>query len=442
MPTVSRGVYKWLFCRSATLDDFADRLNHFWTFGLFLLFAAIISWRQIYTSPIQCWTPAQFTPEHSSYASNKCWNRPYIQYQKDIDEAWELIEFMDNETSIGYVPPRLDMPYLVENTPSSDPLSELLQTMSTTRTLHQWLPLILCFQALLFKLPNILMYFLHGMSGVSFDKLSGLTAGFERLSLQERSILCRQIGRYIYNWCQQSSNCLPWRQLTFLWLFVKCLYIINCVVQLSLLDGILAPENATSFGDVIAVNLFDNNASLWREAPIFPKQVLCDFRIIQLANIHRYTMQCDLTANYFNEFTYMFIWVWLLFVTMTTCVSLFVWILKTLVPICRQRYVKKSLSLNEGINMSTMSSYDVDKLCDVTGEDGVMVLKLIGDNSSDLIVSEVLMNMWKLKSSENVSPSGGQIIAAPSIQVQPTEPSVMYPSLETGDIKQGEKKMD
>lgn len=341
MPTVSKGVFKWLFRQRATLEDFADRLNHFWTFGMLLLFAAIISWHHTYTSPITCWAPAQFTYEYSSYTKDVCWNSYFIVYPDDERAAMDEIETMDNVSySDSYLP--YERILHVANTPSvkRNPITEdssLLEKMSTKRTLYQWVPLILCLQALLFKLPNLLMYILHNTSGISFDKIAGLTNGYENLSLQERSILSRQVGRYIYKWCQQCENCLPWRQLTLLWLVIKVLYCINIITQLSLVDGLLAPENATSYGDVIIGNLFINNASIWQEAPVFPKKIFCDFKIAQLQNIQHWTVQCNLSANYFSQFAYMFIWVWLLFVAVVTCCSLLIWCFKAIIPIFRKR---------------------------------------------------------------------------------------------------------
>lgn len=338
MPSVSRGLYKWFCRRSATLEDLADRLNHFWTFGLLLLFAAIISWRQTYSRPIQCWTLPEFTAEMSAYAHDVCWNSPYILYPDDQEKAQEKIrEMLNTSVPMSYMPivsapnrPVIDPRPFTEN-------SSLIRKLSSTRTLYQWLPVILCFQALLFKLPSILMYALQNLSGINFDKIAGLTNGYENLALQERSILCRQIGRYIYNWCHQCENCLPWRLLTFLWFVVKVLFCINITVQLRLLDDLLAPQNATSFGDVITGNIFENNATTWEDAPVFPKKVFCKLSIIYLNRVESFLLQCNLSANFFNEFVYMFLWVWLVFVAVVTWFSLLVWLLTTLIPVFRKR---------------------------------------------------------------------------------------------------------
>lgn len=428
MPTVSKGLYKWLIGRGSTLEDFADRLNHFWTFGLLLLLACIISWKQGYNKAINCWAPATYTEAMVRYTEETCWNSYFIVYPRDEEKAKEEIFEMFN----------ISFPSnsLIEfnNFPmvSSEPIEltdNLKEKMATTRTLYQWLPIILCFQALLFKLPNLLMYIFHGYSGISFDKISGLTSGYKNLNLQERDILGRKIARYLMNWCGQCGNWLPWRLLSLLWLLVKILYCVNIVTQMSLVDSLLKTtdtpiDNSTSYGDLISGNLLENNATVWKESPAFPRKVFCDFSIRQLMNIQRWTVQCNLTANYFNEYVYMFIWVWLLFVALVTCLSLVMWIVQTLVPIFRKRYIEKAIKLEDDPNMKSVSSYHMDKFCNFIGEDGVMTLKLIGANTSDLLVSNVICNMWKLRVNDLNIPGSGQVLIAPEVIVQPsTAPS-------------------
>ncbi|XP_045191300.2 innexin unc-9-like [Mercenaria mercenaria] len=427
MPTVNKGLYKWLIGRGSTLEDFADRLNHFWTFGLLLLFASIISLKQGYNKAINCWVPAVFTDSWWNYAEATCWNSYFIHYPRDQEKAEEEIMEMFNITFPGYIAGQNLKPWV-----ESDPIemSDSLRTkMSTTRTFYQWLPIILCFQALLFKLPNLLMYILHGYSGVSFEKISGLTSGYKNMSLQERDILCRQIERYLFNWCSQFVNWLPWRLLSLLVLIVKILYCVNVVAQMCLIDNFLKTsdppiDNSTSYGDVIMGNLFENNATLWKHSPNFPREILCVFEIRQFANIHHHTVQCNLTANFFNEYVYMFLWVWLLFVAIVTCLSLVLWLIKTIIPVFRKRYIQKAIALADDIDAKAIPQYNLDRLCDVIGEDGVMTLKLIGANSSELLVSNIISIMWKLIIDDLNSQRSGQVLSVPEVLVQPSAPVV------------------
>ena len=308
MPAIYRGLLKGFFWHGAILENFADRLNHFWTFGVLLLLATMISWKHSSTKAIKCWTPQEFTKGMQEYVNEKCW----LQYQ----------------------------PY-----PSIlDPIPVHRIDIRQTGILYQWLPIILCFQALVFKFPNLLMYTLHGYSGVSFEKIDNLTRGFENMTMQEREILAKQVSRYIYNWCKQFSL-LPWRLLTVLWLVVKILYTVNIIVQINalnsfLLSGTLATpgiKDVISYGEVIRHNLYSNKTGLWIESPAFPRHTLCDFSIRQLRNVQQYSVQCFVSANYFNEAAYMFLWVWFLVVAIVTCLSTLIWTVTTIIPIFRKR---------------------------------------------------------------------------------------------------------
>lgn len=332
MPSISRGLYRWLFQRSAVLEDFADRLSHFWTVGLLLVLACVTSWRHTYTSPITCWCPSQFTGALVVYTHSYCWNSYAIQYEENTEEAMNRLNL-----SAGFgLFHKNGMPVVSQMEPES-----LLDKASTTTTLYQWLPLILCFQALLFKLPNIVLYTFHGFTGISFDKIAGLTSGYENLNLVERQQLGRQISRYVYRWCTRFAGCPPCRVLTLLWFLVKILYLVNVSVQLSTLNTYITPgpplENDTSYGNSIQDNMFDNNATMWKESPVFPRFVMCRFDVVFLQNIQNYMVMCSLPANFFNERVYMFLWVWMMFVTIVTSVSLAVWLLKTILPFMRKR---------------------------------------------------------------------------------------------------------
>jgi hypothetical protein len=274
MPTVYHGIVRCVLGHGAVLESFSDRLNHFWTFGILLLLACLISWNHGYKTPISCWTPQGFTESMDQYVSEECW---YQQYH------------------YPFIQEPIPLPIRHESKP--------------IRALYQWLPIILCFQALVFKLPYILMYTLHGYSGISFDKITNLTSGFKT---NEREILAKQIARYIYNWCKQFSS-LPWRVLSVLWFVVKLLYVVNIIIQIRAVNSFLmsgSPEiiNVMSYGDIIRHNLFLNKTDMWIESPAFPRYTLCDF-----------------------------IWVWFVVVAIVTCISIIVWTLTTLIPLSRKR---------------------------------------------------------------------------------------------------------
>ena len=61
-------------------DDLIDRLNHFYTTGILIIFTVVVSARQYVGDPIRCWCPAEFPGTHVDYTNNICWisNTYYI----------------------------------------------------------------------------------------------------------------------------------------------------------------------------------------------------------------------------------------------------------------------------------------------------------------------------------------------------------------------------
>ncbi|XP_052803260.1 innexin-5-like [Mya arenaria] len=384
MPTVSRGLFMSLFRRSAALEDMSDRLNHVWTVCLLLVLAAVTSWRQAYSTTIDCFCPSHFTANQVRAAEGVCWGSYGIKYTEIDDEVVPI-----NIPTIVKVPP------IFPNSDSDDSLQD------THTTYYQWVPIILVFQALLFKLPNIVMYVCHTSAGISFDKIAGMSSGFERMNSNDRGLLAKQISRYLIRWCRQCGG-IPCRLLTVLWLLVKILFCVNVIVQLCLLNGFLTTTyssngNITSYGDVIASNLGENNATLWKESDVFPREVICLFSLRQLQSVQQYSLQCYFPLNAFNENAYQLLWVWLVFVAVVTNLSLLVWMFRTIVPIFRKRYLTNALELCEEINLNEYPSGDIDRFCSVIGEDGVMTLKLLSANSSELLVKDVVCHMWKMQ---------------------------------------------
>ena len=82
---------------------------------------------------------------------------------------------------------------------------------------------------------------------------------------------------------------------------------------------------------------------------------------------------------------------------------------------------------NESVNIQ-----DVSLVSGVLGEDGVMVLKLIAANSSELLVRDVICGIARLVRRDGTTMTSGTIIyPGPSSQplVEPTAPREMYPLL-------------
>ena len=115
-----------------------------------------------------------------------------------------------------------------------------------------------------------------------------------------------------------------------------------------------------------------------------------------------------LSINLFNEKIFIFIWFWLFLVSLFNLFDLISWIYILIINTHeRYKYVKRRLnSLNSNTNISgVLDDFEDKKLFkrfvnNYLREDGILALRLMSRNSHDLIVSEVIKNLYKLYSSD------------------------------------------
>ena len=81
-----------------------------------------------------------------------------------------------------------------------------------------------------------------------------------------------------------------------------------------------------------------------------------------------------------------------------------------------------------------LSDQDVSVVTSLVGEDGVMVLKLVGANSSELLVRDVVCGISRMACGDAHVPSGQIFQKQPAAQplLAPTASPGVYPSIENG----------
>jgi hypothetical protein len=57
----------------------------------------------------------------------------------------------------------------------------------------------------------------------------------------------------------------------------------------------------------------------------FPRIALCDFTVRTMSNVHRYSIQCVLVLNMFNEKIFLFLYWWLVLVGVMTFLDMIFW---------------------------------------------------------------------------------------------------------------------
>ncbi|XP_067940884.1 innexin unc-9-like [Watersipora subatra] len=359
-------------------DDAYDRLSSRYSVAICLVFAFLISGGQYIGDPIDCWTPAEFSGQWTKYADQYCWVK-----------------------NTYYVP-------MTQSIPDHDQRSGL------EITYYQWTPIILAFQALLFVIPGLLWKVFSSGAGYDIhqivltcnksdllnpEKRDGViayvTSHLDRLLGYRREYrdggLARMRQRVAEKGCMVGKR--YGNYLFILYIVVKFFYIGVALLQLYALNIIIG-SGYHLYGVQVISDLINNQG--WEASPFFPRVTLCDFRIRKLGqNLHKYTVQCVLPYNLFNEKIYIFLWWWLVFVAAMSCIGVLVWLV-TLLPKSNMRFVGKYLKVMN--RLSGQSDKERKLVSEFTNrylrQDGVFVLRMVSSHVNDLTAAEIICSLW------------------------------------------------
>lgn len=382
--------------KSRNDDDFSDRLSHRYSTAILVIFAIVVSTKQYVGEPINCWVPAHFTGNHEEYTNNYCWirNTYYLPFEEYIPKEHEG----DRRHMIPY---------------------------------YQWIPMILLVQALLFYLPCLVWRTMNGRSGIDVNNIVEAGETFQNTELADNRdktlrYMTKQMDRYLSSQHEMKTGCTVslkhcisrtccmccgrrhGNYLVCLYIFTKLLYIANAIGQIFVLNAFLG-QDFNMYGLEVLTAL--TRGEDWTTSPRFPRVTMCDFKVRRLGNVQRYTVQCVLPINLFNEKIYLFVWFWMVFVAALSCFSLITWILRSVFRTDRHRYVKKHLHLMEKISGDSDKKQVIKFVEKYLKQDGCFVLRLVGHNTNAITVTEFVCSMWdnfRAKPMIENSPDGEQ----------------------------------
>lgn len=355
-------------------DDWVDRLNHKVSVLVFFMFAILVSTKQYVGDQIHCWVPGHFTGNYEEYTNKICWvsNTYYKTFEEDI--------------------------------PKPDKPKKMI-------TYYQWVPLFLMIQALMFYIPCLLWKSLNSKSGVQITQIVQAGKDLNDNESKEKTLryMVRQMDRYLGHYRDNTHGCFSRMKhyihkrcpilcgrkygnfLIALYIATKLLYLTNSIGQLFLVDAFLGSKFYFYGFQILRAMVHDEE---WPSSEIFPRVTLCDFKVRQLGNIHRHTVQCVLPINFFNERVYVIIWFWLVIVSTVNIINLILWLISTLLRLDQIQYIRRHLR-----NMDRMERPEDKKISrqfvsEYLRCDGVLVLKLVAMNTSDLVASELIAELW------------------------------------------------
>ncbi|KAK6190016.1 hypothetical protein SNE40_001970 [Patella caerulea] len=237
--------------------DFSDKLNFYWTSLILLLFVTFVAVLRyvVLGSLISCWMPPELTNQMVNYVHEVCWEQGTTYLPGDdtsvFDEQWNTRKL----------------------------------------TFHTWIPVVLIFMMLGFQIPRavklVFDLFLRNPTNTISDNQTSNTENAEQLA---------QIIRESQN---QSSFIS-----TLSFIIVKLLICLNVLIQFIFVSRYFRD----SVHDVADTK---ENVTKTTTAEIFPKIVLCDYKIRQFQNVRHFTVQCNMPANYlYEQFIHIF-WYWI-----------------------------------------------------------------------------------------------------------------------------------
>jgi innexin len=130
---------------------------------------------------------------------------------------------------------------------------------------------------------------------------------------------------------------------------------------------------------------------------------LCDFHIRELGNpniSHRYTIECVLPINLFNQQIFVFLWFWYFLLLVWNISGFFIWLSRSL-PLKSTNWISRRISLS--LNLSKSPSMQeinqqkriLDHFINVYLEpDGLFLVRLISINTNDYVATDLIHKLW------------------------------------------------
>lgn len=358
-------------------DDWADRLSSRYTVAIIVAFAIIVSGQQYFIGkPLNCWEPKHFTGSHKKYMNSYCWvkNTYYLPFQDNIPKSHEEDK-------------RRVLPY------------------------YQWIPFILLGQALFFYIPSFVWHGLNDRAGVDSDdilKTAHKIADMKQEDTRNKTLkfISKQIHRFLTatspveggKTISRIRSTICSRRfsgyLLMIFLFSKVLYAANVIVQLVVLNKLLGTKYG-SFG-IDFLRGKEHTDENWMEdaTNTFPKVTMCDFQVRRLGNVHRYSVQCVLPINMYNEKIYVFLWFWFMMVAVITVLNFLTWLIRSILPSDKLRYIKNHLATAR--YHGDLSNDKIEEfVTDYLRSDGIFLIRLIGHNCNFITTNDITAALWR-----------------------------------------------
>ncbi|KAL6743212.1 hypothetical protein Aduo_016285 [Ancylostoma duodenale] len=363
-------------------DDWSDRLHYLMTPNILLAFSVLISFKQFGGRPIECMFPNKFPGSWEQYAENYCWSQD--TYFVEPKQHVELLK-----PDQRYTPER-ELSY------------------------YQWVPFFLLLQAAFFRAPSFLWKSFSNHSGIRMHEVVEKAKDSANVEEEVRQKNIAILARHLQNALRfhrrmekrrvivhKTVTCLNYQYssgfVSAVYLFTKALYLVNVVLQLWLMNYFLGTNKHQWYGLGVIKDIV--NGVEWETSGYFPRSAICDFEVRQVANIQKYSVQCVLVINIFNEKIFVILWFWYLLLFLSAAFTFISWFFVLLFPCFSRWFIEQHLELSSLDRFdpdSMQSSNNIRKFVyDYLHRDGVFVLRMVSAHAGIIFGTDLILELWR-----------------------------------------------
>ncbi|TMS39115.1 hypothetical protein L596_005689 [Steinernema carpocapsae] len=331
--------------------DVADRLNSRVTVGILTVSAAVLFSTHFWGSPINCWSPAQFTGHWVEYVNQFCYVHGTYFSSLEGEEPLPVKEEERQDEFVRY---------------------------------YQWVPYILAAQALLFYIPRFVWKSLCVFSG--FDLMGAInfvnrswaetkcspksfacvvTHNKDKRKLERQKIFEDHVAVYLCDSLMLGRQ-KQGRLIGVFYMFATVLQCINAWIQWYWLNAVIDSKHYNFWGPHILHDLA--NGVSWKEKGHFPRITHCDFKILRPTSYQQETVLCVLHLNIYYEKLFIFLWFWMFFVATVSTINTVWW----MITLCRKNASKTVRGYFE-LSNGEPSKHFIEEL----GNDGLFMMEQV-----------------------------------------------------------------
>ncbi|KAH7725716.1 INX-11 protein [Aphelenchoides avenae] len=277
---------------------------------------------------------------------------------------------------------------------------------------YQWVPFFLLMQAACFRAPSLLWKILSINQGIRVHDIVKRATDPSNMEENSRAknmdVLTKHISHALRFQDRVSRKQLLLHKtlkflnvtysacfISFMYLVTKALYLVNVLAQLYLMNKFLETDKHHWYGLGVIRDLV--NGVAWESSGYFPRVSLCDFEVRQVANIQKYSIQCVLVINIFNEKIFILLWFWYTFLLLATIASFFYWLMLTAFPCFGWSFVKEALEVNDVMQVDIKKNKKEVRqfVTDYLKQDGIFVLRMVQLHAGILFGTELVIRLYE-----------------------------------------------